>query len=87
MLAKISRGQLPGLPVPGCGPGIYYAFPSSDHVHRCSLNGGLHVVKVAEYTCKVCQGHNEFLIFKMPCYATILVSQKLLNFFAQLKNE
>jgi len=38
-------------------------------------------------TCKACQGHNE-LIFKVLYYATTLssVSQKLVDFFAQLKN-
>jgi len=62
-----------------------YPFPSYDHVHRCSLNGGVEVVKVAENIREVCQGNNE-LILKVLCYATTSVYQKLLNFFAQLKN-
>jgi len=33
----------------------------------------------------LCQRHNE-LIFKVLCYATTSVSQKLLSFFAQLMN-
>jgi len=56
------------------------------HVHRCSLNGDVQVVNVAEYTCKACQGHNELLIFKVLCYVSTAVSQKMLDFFAQLKN-
>jgi len=33
----------------------------------------------------LCQRHNE-LIFKVLCYAITSVSQKLLDFFAQLTN-
>jgi len=31
------------------------------------------------------QRQNEFLIIKVPCYATASVSQKVLDFFAHLK--
>jgi len=41
---------------------------------------------VAECVCKVSQGHNELLIFKVLCCASTSVSQKLLNLFGQLKN-
>ena len=64
-----------------------YAFPRSDHVHRCSVNGGVQFVEVDEYICKVCQWHNELPIFKVPYYATTSISKKLLDFFAQLKHE
>jgi len=57
-----------------------------NHVHRCYPNGGVQVVRVAEYIWKVCHGHNKFLVFKVPCYATTSVSQKLLDFFVQLKH-
>jgi len=33
------------------------------------------------------KGHKKFLVSKVPCYATTSVSQKLLDFFAQLKHE
>ena len=55
--------------------------------HRCYPNGGIQVVRVAEYIWKVCQGRNKFLVFKVPCYATTSVSQKLPDFFVQLKHK
>ena len=40
-----------------------------------------------DISARYAKGHNKFLIFKVPCYATTSVSQKLLDFFAQLKHE
>ena len=40
-----------------------------------------------DISARYAKGHNKFLVFKVPCYATTSVSQKLLDFFAQLKHE
>jgi len=40
-----------------------------------------------DISARYAKGHNKYLVFKVPCYATTSVSQKLLNFFAQLKHE
>jgi len=40
-----------------------------------------------DISARYANGHNKFLVFKVPCYAATSVSQKLLAFFAQLKHE
>ena len=40
-----------------------------------------------DISARYAKGHNKFLVFKVPYYATTSVSQKLLDFFAQLKHE
>jgi len=40
-----------------------------------------------DISARYAKGHNKILVFKVPCYATTLVSQKLLEFIAQLKHE
>jgi len=48
-----------------------YAFPSSDYVHRCSLNGGVQVVKVAEYICKSARNDRDITNFSFSKYPTM----------------
>jgi len=40
-----------------------------------------------DVSARYAKGHHRFLVFNVPCYATTSVSQKLLDFFAQLKHE
>jgi len=40
-----------------------------------------------DMSARYAKGPNKLLVFKVPCYATTSVSQKLLDFFAQLKYE
>jgi len=40
-----------------------------------------------DISARYAKEHNKFLVFKVPCYATTSVSQKLLDFFVQLKHE
>jgi len=40
-----------------------------------------------DISARYAKEHNKFLVFKVPCHATTSVSQKLLDFFVQLKHE